>query len=152
MADEKQRDLAFTRWSFAFLILGPLIMALSTTLPTFVCGLVVMAFGSGAGSYIPSTLAFYVDMQHRTRMFSLVGIMQIVGSLYAMPMLAGLFTAGMKLGGIWIGLPYLGVAALCGVAMVLLVFVRLSETIKNSHEPEIPAAGTETDLGVDANV
>lgn len=126
MADEKQRDLVFTRWSFVALALGTLVMAFSTVLPTFIVGLFIMSFGSGAGSFIPSTLAFFVDKEHRTRMFSLVGIMQIVGSLYAMPMLAGLFTVGMRLGSLWIGLPYLGVATLCGIAIVLQAFVRLS--------------------------
>ncbi|ETS78342.1 hypothetical protein PFICI_10404 [Pestalotiopsis fici W106-1] len=128
MADERRRDLAFMRWSFAPLIAGPVIMALSTSLPAFVCGLLVMSLGSGAGSYVTSALTFYVGPEERTRAFSLMGVMQIVGSLYAMPMLAGLFAAGMKAGGLGIGLPYLGVAALCSLGVVLLAFVRLSET------------------------
>ncbi|KAH8195566.1 hypothetical protein TruAng_010266 [Truncatella angustata] len=125
MANEQQRDLAFLKGSFVAVVLGTFVMSVSPSLPVFVCGLFVLALGSGAGSYIPSTLAFYIDKEHRTRMFSLVGIVQVMGSLYAEPMLAGLFTLGMRIGGIWIGLPYLGVAVLCGVAFLLLRFVRL---------------------------
>ncbi|KAK9413149.1 putative Major facilitator superfamily transporter [Seiridium unicorne] len=130
MADEKQRDLTFVRWSFVALTLGSLLMAFSPAPPVFICGLFILGFGSGAGSYISSILAFCVDKEHRTRMFSLLGITQIVGSLYAMPMLAGLFTVGMKLGGFWTGLPYLGVAAQCAAAIVLVAFVRLYKTVK----------------------
>lgn len=136
MASEHQRDLFFTRWSFLALIAGTLVMCFSPLLPAFVCGLFLMALGSGAGSYIPSTMAFYVDKEHRTRMFSLIGIVQIMGSLYSMPLLAALFSAGMKMGGIWIGLPYLGVAVLCVLASVLLAFVRLSKADNNENVGE----------------
>ncbi|KAF3026478.1 hypothetical protein E8E14_012970 [Neopestalotiopsis sp. 37M] len=136
MPNERRRDLAFMRWSFAPLIAGPVLMALSTSLPAFVCGLLVMSLGSGSGSYVTSVLTFYVAPEERTRAFSLMGIMQIVGSLYAMPMLAGLFTAGMRIGGLGIGLPYIGVATLCTLAVVLLAFVRLNETKDREEEEE----------------
>ncbi|KAI1840122.1 hypothetical protein JX266_013665 [Neoarthrinium moseri] len=124
MPDEKTRDLVLLRWSFVALCLGTLAMSVSPVLPGFVCGLVLMSFGSGASSFVKSTLAALVDQEHRTRMFSLQGIVDIMGSIYALPSLAGLFTAGMKLGGLWIGLPYLGVAILCAFDVGLLAFVR----------------------------
>lgn len=125
MPDERQRDLTFARWSFIALAAGALVMGLSPVLPGFVCGLFIMALGSGAGSYIGSTLTFYVDQEHRTRMFSVLGMVNIAGNVYAMPALAGLFTLGMRLGGEWISLPYLGVSTLCMTALIMLLFVRL---------------------------
>lgn len=107
------------------LAISTLIMTFSLLLPTSIVGLLVIPLAFGAGSYILSTLASYVDQEHRTRMVSLFGIMQIVGSMYAYPC-AGLFTIGMKLGDLWIGLPYMGVAALCGTVVGLLAFVQLS--------------------------
>ncbi|KAI0175164.1 major facilitator superfamily transporter [Pestalotiopsis sp. NC0098] len=127
--DERRRDLAFLRWSYTPLALGTALMAVAPSLPVFVAGLLVMSLGSAAGSYVTSVLALCVDGARRTRAFSLLGVAQIVGSLYGMPMLAGLFAAGMRAGGpVWIGLPYLGVAALCMLAMGLLRFVRLDES------------------------
>ncbi|KAK9784882.1 putative Major facilitator superfamily transporter [Seiridium cardinale] len=152
MADEKQRDLTFVRWSFVALTLGSLLMAFSPALPVFICGLFILGFGSGTGSYVSSILASFVDKEHRTRMFSLLGVMQIVGSLYAMPMLAGLFTVGMKLGGFWIGLPYLGVAAQCAVAIVLVAFVTLSKTVKGGSTREDHSTATDPEHTISENV
>lgn len=144
--DERRRDLAFLRWSYAPLALGTALMAVAPSLPVFVLGLLVMSLGSAAGSYVTSVLALCVDGARRTRAFSLLGVAQIVGSLYGMPMLAGLFAAGMRAGGpVWIGLPYLGVAALCALAMGLLRFVRLDE-IKDGHGVEDETRSRESDV------
>jgi MFS family permease len=148
MADERQRDLGLTRWSFIALALGALVMAISPALPGFVCGLLIMALGTGASSYLSSTLALYVDQEHRTRMFSMVSIVNIAGSIYAMPALAGLFTLGMRLGGAWISLPYLGVSTLCVVAILLLLFVRLPNTAEADDEQH-SAHSRSSDTAVD---
>jgi MFS-type transporter involved in bile tolerance (Atg22 family) len=128
ISDDKQRDLVFAMWSYGATAVGAIIMAVSPALSGFVGGIMVLALGSGAGSLIRSTMALYVDAEHRTRMFSLVGIIEVAGSLYAMPALAGLFTLGMRLGGEWIGLPYVGITVLCVIVVVLLQFVRLPST------------------------
>ncbi|KAI1342802.1 major facilitator superfamily transporter [Xylariaceae sp. FL0016] len=138
-ATAERRDLYLARASYLILALGILALALAPTLALFVAGLVVMALGSAFGSLTRSTMSLYVDPAHRSRLFSVVGMVEVLGSVYAQPMLAGLFSLGMRLEGGgddgddgddgrgrgWLGLPYFGLAALVAAAGCLLCFVRL---------------------------
>lgn len=123
--DEQYRDLSLARWSYAVLFLGALTLGLSPTLSGFVLGLILMAVGSGFGSLSKSLMSIYVDPAHRSRLFSLVGMVEVLGSVFSQPLLAGLFSLGLRWHGAWIGLPYLGLAALIALSGSLLLFVRI---------------------------
>ncbi|CAJ2500450.1 Uu.00g033030.m01.CDS01 [Anthostomella pinea] len=136
---EHHRDLSISRWSFAILTIGVMVLGLSPTLASFIFGLMLMALGSGFNSLARSVMSLYVDPEHRSRLFSLVGMVDVLGVVYAQPMLAGLFALGLKLGGGWIGLPYYGLAVLVATAGSLLLFVRLPGTgqgLSPAHEDE----------------
>lgn len=133
MPNEQVRDLAISRWSFGLLAFAFFVMAIAPTLWMFVAGLVIMALGSAATSVIRSLMSLYVDTEHRSRLYSLVGIVDTVGGLYGPPMLAGLFSLGMKYGGVWIGLPYLGMTAIATIMVTLLFFVRVPK--QSREEP-----------------
>lgn len=124
VSDEKRRDLVLVRWSYAAYVAGPLILAVSPSLPVFVVGLVVMSLGSGSASFIKSIATSHVDPEHRSRLFTLMALVEMASSIWAMPALAGLFSLGMRLGGEWIGLPYLGVSFTCLIMLVLALFVQ----------------------------
>ncbi|KAI1413263.1 MFS general substrate transporter [Hypoxylon sp. FL1857] len=137
--DEHHRDLSLARWSFGFLAVGVLVLGLAPTLAAFVFGLLLMALGSSFGSLNKSLMSLYVDPEHRSRLFSLVGMVEVVGSVYAQPMLAGLFAVGMELGGGWIGLPYYVLSILVAVTGSLLFFVRVpkeARDLSTAHENE----------------
>ncbi|KAI3324497.1 major facilitator superfamily transporter [Xylariaceae sp. AK1471] len=125
---EQSRDLFIARWSYGVLFLGALTLSLSPTLGGFIFGLILMAIGSGFSSLTRSLMSIYVDPEHRSRLFSIVGMVEVLGSVYAQPMLAGLFSLGLKLHGGWIGLPYLGLAVLIAFAGALLLFVKIPKT------------------------
>ncbi|KAI2614872.1 MFS general substrate transporter [Hypoxylon sp. NC1633] len=133
-ADEHHRDLFIARGSFGFLIAGIFILGLAPNLPSFIVGLVIMALGSSFGSLVWSLMSLYIDPEHRSRLFSLVGMVQTVGSIYSQPFLAALFALGMKLGGGgWIGLPYYGLAILVTVTGCLTFFVRVPRGARESR-------------------
>ncbi|KAI1759273.1 MFS general substrate transporter [Hypoxylon sp. FL1150] len=134
--DEHHRDLSFAKWSYGVLAIGIAALGLAPTLPAFVFGLVVAALGSGFNSLTRSLMSLYVDPEHRSRLFSLVGMVEVVGSVYAQPMMAGLFTLGMRLGGEWIGLPYFVLSVLIAAAASLLLFVRVPKEAGDSSTPE----------------
>ncbi|GKT41448.1 efflux pump ustT [Colletotrichum spaethianum] len=131
--DDNARDLFLARASSAALLLGAVCMAASPSIGAFIGGLAILSLGSGWGSYVRSLAAIYVDAAHRTRLYSIISLVETVGMTYAQPMLAGLFTLGMRLGGFWIGLPYLGVAGFCLAALGLLLLVRLPPAEKGKH-------------------
>ncbi|KAI0452339.1 major facilitator superfamily domain-containing protein [Xylaria acuta] len=131
--DEQYRDLSLARWSYAVLFLGALTLGLSPTLGGFIFGLLLMAIGSGFGSLSKSLMSIYIDPAHRSRLYSLVGMIEVLGSVFSQPLLAGLFSLGLKWHGGWIGLPYLGLAVLIALAGSLLLFVRIPRT--NSATP-----------------
>ncbi|KAI1177378.1 major facilitator superfamily domain-containing protein [Nemania sp. FL0916] len=123
--DEQYRDLFLARWSYVILFIGAVTLGLSPTLGGFVLGLILMAVGSGFGSLSKSLMSIYVDPAHRSRLFSLVGMVEVLGSVFSQPLLAGLFSLGLRWHGVWIGLPYLGLAALIALSGSLLLFVRI---------------------------
>ncbi|KAI1298242.1 major facilitator superfamily domain-containing protein [Xylaria venustula] len=126
--NEHYRDLSLARWSYAVLFSGALTLGISPTLGGFVFGLILMAIGSGFSSLSKSLMSIYVDPQHRSRLFSLVNMVEVLGSVFSQPLLAGLFSLGLRWHGAWIGLPYLGLAALIAISGTLLLFVRIPRT------------------------
>lgn len=130
----QHRDLVLARWSFLVLVPGFLLMGMAPTIPWFVLGLLVTAVGSGYGSLAKSLMSLYVDPEHRSRLFTLDGMVETAGLVYSGPMLAAFFSLGMKLGsggdgdGSWTGLPYYVLAAMTAAASILLMFVRLPRT------------------------
>ena len=132
--NEKERDLFLDKWSFGILIVATVVLALAPSLPIFCLGLFLMAAGAGYNSLLRSLISFHIKPEHRSRIFALVGMVEVLGNIYAQPMLAGLFSLGLKLGGLWIGLPYLGVTLLMVACLTLLFFVRVPRGIEGSAE------------------
>lgn len=125
MTDEHHRDLVIARWSYGITVAAVAFLGLAPNLPSFDCGLLLLAVGSGYSSLARSLMSLYVDSSSRSRLFCIVGMTDVIGSIYSQPMLAGLFSWGMKLGGCWIGLPYWSLTFLLVPATVLLLFVRV---------------------------
>ncbi|KAK9425496.1 putative Major facilitator superfamily transporter [Seiridium unicorne] len=136
--NEQERDLSLAKWSFGLVSLGFFVLAMAPTLWMFVFGLVVLALGSAAASLVRSLMSLYVDPEHRSRLFSLVGMVETVGNMYGPPMLAGLFSLGMKLGEPWIGLPYFGIMALSLTVLIMLLFVRVPKQAAEAPPPPPP--------------
>ncbi|TEA19380.1 Efflux pump ustT [Colletotrichum sidae] len=123
--NSNKRDLFLARTSATMLLIGSLCLALSPTLSAFTGGLALLSLGSGWGSYARSLCALYVDSAHRAQLYTIMSLVETVGMISVQPVLAGLFSWGMDLGGFWIGLPYLGCASFCAAALGLLFLVRL---------------------------
>lgn len=140
VANEKDRDLILARWSYVVYAIGSFILGVSPTLPVFVAGLVVMSLGSGSASFIKSIATSHIDIEHRSRLFSIMALLDVGSNIWATPALAGLFTLGMRLGGVWIGLPYLGVSISCIMMLILALFVRTPTTDRDDKPP--PALGS----------
>ncbi|KAM7205233.1 Major facilitator superfamily domain containing protein [Rhypophila sp. PSN 637] len=89
------------------LILGCLVIALAPTGVILGFGLVPYAFGSGLAPLIRSVLSALVEEHHIAILNTLIGITESVGIMVASPVLASSLSLGLKMGGAWIGLPFL---------------------------------------------
>ncbi|KAH8657909.1 major facilitator superfamily domain-containing protein [Xylariales sp. PMI_506] len=133
---ERDRDLLLAKWSYAFLILGAAVLGFAPSLPVFCLGLFLMAVGSGYNSLTRSLISFFIKPELRSRVFALVGMVEVVGNIYSQPLLAGLFSLGLQLGGGWIGLPYYGLALLLVFSLVLLFFVKVVQRAEEEDDDD----------------
>ncbi|KAK8041686.1 major facilitator superfamily transporter [Apiospora rasikravindrae] len=130
---DAQRDLYLARFSFLVAIPGALLLGAAADLAFFIVGLLVLALGAGCSSYQRSLLSSFFDAEYHSRLFSLVAMVDMVGSVYSGPMLAALFTSGMELGGGgFLGLPYYALACLMAICLALMFFVRLPQVTYSS--------------------
>ncbi|KAI0160195.1 major facilitator superfamily domain-containing protein [Xylariaceae sp. FL1272] len=135
IADERRRDLAFIKTSIVLALFGTFLLGVSPSLESFIFGLVVLSLGGAADSYIRAVATLYIVPEQRSRLFTILGLVAIASDLWISPGLAALFSLGMRLGGVWIGLPYFGVSAICLVMLVLSMFIRLPGTTHKVDNP-----------------
>ncbi|KAL1855338.1 hypothetical protein VTK73DRAFT_8576 [Phialemonium thermophilum] len=149
------RDLVLARVSLGFLLAGNILTGIARTPAAVFVGQAVTVLAVGLSSLargllvttseaspsssspLPSDggggddgMGNMPSKQERTesaRLFALTGMVETLGSIVAGPSLAWAFDRGMRLGrgGLWMGLPFFYVAALCGFGLVALAFVRL---------------------------
>ncbi|KAJ5272464.1 Major facilitator superfamily domain general substrate transporter [Penicillium angulare] len=125
------KDLILASVSIIFIAAGALLMA-APQIGTLIVGLAVHSLGSGLSPILRSLATSYVAKEDMTKLNTILGMVEMSGTLFAGPVLAWSFDAGMKLGGILMGLPYFGLAGSFMLCFVGLLFVRSS-----SSEPDL---------------
>lgn len=118
------KDLFLTRVSTFLIIMGALIEAFSPNVFIFIFGLFIGTFGAADSPLARATVSHYVDAKSISKLYALIGMMEVLGSFLGGPVLAKLFNIGLERRGIYIGLPWFYMAFLCGIAFVALLFVR----------------------------
>lgn len=142
-----RKDLFLTRIANGLLILGALVEGAARGLPLFLVGLFIQTLGAADSPLARATLIHFFDPAFTSRMYALLGMAEILGSFLGGPVLATLFDIGLKKKGGWIGLPWFYVAALCSLAMLGLVFVRIP---KDKDRPEANNLASDTETEVEA--
>ncbi|KAI0906277.1 major facilitator superfamily domain-containing protein [Ustulina deusta] len=123
--DDKRRDLFLARASYIASMTGTFVLGLSGSLSGFIFGLIILAFGVSSEGYLKRIATLYVTAEQRTRLFTILGLSAIASDLWLSPSLAALFSLGMRLGGVWIGLPYFGISGLCVLMFCASLFLKL---------------------------
>ncbi|KAM0240581.1 hypothetical protein ACHAPO_002482 [Fusarium lateritium] len=138
------KDLFLTRISTVMLVLGAFWQGLSHSVVMFFFGLFIETFGAATGPLARATVTHYVQPEYTARLYALIGMIEVVGSFIAGPVLAWCFDQGLKRKGIWIGLPWFYISFLCFIALVALYFVEPPK--KRPREEEVvDNEGYETD-------
>lgn len=129
------KDLFLARASGVALAVGALLFALPSTVAAVV-GLMIFTLGLGFSTLCRVVVTALVDKDRTARLYTLISVVSGFGELSAGPAIAWLFSVGLGLGDGLAGLPYLGVAGLCGVAAICVFAVRQSAFVKDGEEEE----------------
>jgi len=113
------KDLWLIRIVGSCLIFGCLVIAVAPTGLVLAFGLVPYALGSGLSPLIRSVLSALVEEHHIAILNTLIGITESLGVVVASPLLAMSLSLGLKLGGGWIGLPFLFAAIFATIVTVI---------------------------------
>jgi hypothetical protein len=116
-----RRDLYMSRASMAAWALGWISFGAAPTLAIATLGMGFTALGSGSFFLIRSFLTPLVPGRNVAALYSVISIVDTLGSMLGAPLLAGLFNRGLKEG--VPGLPFLVLGAVCGGVAVLLCAV-----------------------------
>jgi len=118
-----RKDLTLARASLVALAVGSLLCA-GASVGALVAGIVVSTLAVGLGSAAKSLVAYYVAPEHTTRLYTLTGMVETLGGLFAGPTLAWAFQTGVRLKGAWMGLPFYYLTVLVLLALAAVCFVR----------------------------
>ncbi|KAJ5614789.1 hypothetical protein N7528_008443 [Penicillium herquei] len=141
------KDLILGRLSACLVIFGSLVTG-APHIGLAIFGLVLQASGAGLGVICRALAMSYIEPEDVSKINAMIGIFETLGSLFAGPTLAWLFAMGLKLKGIWFGLPYFGLAA---GSLICLLGLFL---IKPDHDQEFrvieidenqPSTGSDSD-------
>ncbi|KAJ5656625.1 Major facilitator superfamily domain general substrate transporter [Penicillium longicatenatum] len=126
------RDLTLARFSAAIATAGALWMAASKV-DVVIAGLAFQSLGGGMLPLCRSLALGYVPVSETSRLNTLIGIVGTSGSMLG-PVLTWLFELGLKKGGVWVGLPYFGLAGAFLLCFVGLLFVQAPVSREEADE------------------
>ena len=137
-----RKDLILARASLIVLAAGSMLCA-GENIGIMITGIVVSTLSVGLGSAAKSLVAYYVPPEHTTRLYTLTGMVETLGGLFAGPTLAWAFQTGVKMKGPWMGLPFYYLTVLCVLTFVAVCFVRQPLVKKGTDEEAEVGAGEE---------
>lgn len=140
------RDVLLCRVSFVLVTAGVLIDGLAPVIPLLMLGLLVHTLGSGTAALVRSLLAGLVKPTEVARLFTVMSVLQTVSVLVASPLVASLYTTGLKMGGAWVGLPFLVGGTLFAVATAAIWALRLDRVEVKSEGVEDGSTEEDTAL------
>lgn len=121
------RDLWLARLTVLCLPFGFILMSLSPKLALMAVGMVFTALGSGCGSLVRSIANSMVDINQVARLNGAISIVDTLGILVSGPLLAEVFSLGLRMGGAWIALPFFIAAILTAIASLILWLVKVPD-------------------------
>ncbi|KAI1371182.1 MFS general substrate transporter [Hypoxylon crocopeplum] len=118
-----RRDLILAQASAAFSFIGFLALT-GPDVGYVIAGLMVLTLGSGLGPLCRSLLINFAEPGQTSQLFTVVSIIETIGSLTGGPVLAWTFSTGMHLQGFWAALPFIFLSVLSFLSLVALCLIR----------------------------
>jgi len=149
-------DLKVAQNAIIFLIVGSITMGLAPSIPTFAIGksrlhflfasqgliiarrlaLVVYCLGSGYYSAIRSFVTSLVEKDEIGLLYTVIGMIDSIGTLVATPLVTIAFSFGVRTGGLLMGLPFFVVGALYMFSGVMTWCLKATKIDEDEEEEE----------------
>ncbi|KAF7889030.1 hypothetical protein EAF00_009330 [Botryotinia globosa] len=128
------KDLMVSRGSALLMALGALGLAVSPARGLFVLSTIIFSLGMGLYPAIRSLLTDLVDPTQVSRLYGVLAVMDTIGGMVSSPLVAGAFSSGLKMGGLWSGGGFLVAAAAYAAAGLLTLSVSVKKDESPIHE------------------
>lgn len=122
--DSRQKDLILTKWSILSLMVGTLGIGLSPHVSVLISCMVIQTLGAG---FVYTTRSLITTMIHRdqtARLYTIIEIIQALGSILASGAMTAVFQWGINLGGVWTGLAWILASSLFGIIAIFIWAVK----------------------------
>jgi MFS family permease len=119
--DPLHKDLVLSRISSTFLAVGMFMMAFAPVPWLFVSSLVIMSLGNGLSALCRALLNAVIEPHTLATLNTTIGLVEMLMALWSGPAMGWLLSKGMKLQGIWQGLPFLALS-FCTMGVSAAVF------------------------------
>ena len=132
-----RKDVLLLRISFTTVAAGLLVEGSAPSIPLFIVGCCIATMGMGATALIRSLLSSLVKQDEVGRLFAVMSLVWTAAMLVASPVIATLFSEGLKRDGTWTGLPFLFVGLLFVLATAAMWAANLDgPTVTEEQERE----------------
>ncbi|KAK3623799.1 hypothetical protein LTR22_024227 [Elasticomyces elasticus] len=121
------KDLYLMRASQVLVAIGWISIGASPSVPSVAISLAIISFGNGSLLLARSFLTSLVPAHQIASIFSIICVVDTVGTMLGAPILAQLFKRGLALKGGWIGLPFYFIGTFSALFAVVFFYVRLQE-------------------------
>lgn len=119
-----QKDLTLAKAFMLLLTVGTALVTVPA-ISGVIAGVIIVTLGFGWLAMCRSLMVVFIDESQLSQLYSLISMVEAIGTLLAQPILSGLFSIGLGLGPPWEILPFTVTTLLCLLAACLLFFVRL---------------------------
>ncbi|KAL5614413.1 hypothetical protein BROUX41_004518 [Berkeleyomyces rouxiae] len=133
----RTKDLILARVSMVFKIIGICVVARASQSVFLFGGVALSAFGFGYSIFVRGLMTSMVPHNNAV-LYSVIGFLESIGIVLASPVMGALYRLGLKMGGSWVGLPFLLAAGLYVGALVIVSNIGVSEeTIEEVAQEEV---------------
>ncbi|EEP77442.1 predicted protein [Uncinocarpus reesii 1704] len=135
----KAKDLCLSKASVIILTMGCFALGLAPTVALMICGIIVYTLGCAFLPVSLSLVSTFVEPRHAARLYSIVCLISMAGSLVGGPFLALLFNWGLSIGPAWTGLPFLGTGMVHVLVVIAITRVKLPRDTLDDEQEEVSA-------------
>ncbi|KAI7489989.1 hypothetical protein KC351_g938 [Hortaea werneckii] len=121
----KVKDLWLAKVSICLLTISFVAFAFAPRVSVIALGLLLYTLGTGFNTFARSLVSVLVEPNMIGTLYTMISVMDTLGSLSAGPLVAEAFKWGMHLGGFWHGLPYMLSFTFCGLGALLMHRIHL---------------------------